>query len=196
MEAVEPAAGLVNRLADIVRGEPAVVLLVNILVLERVVPLGEWHGAGVEPGVHHLGNAAHLPTAAIGRALQQHVVDVGPVQVKVFHAFPGLRRRHGLEFGHATYALGVTAVLALPDGYRGAPVPLPGYGPVDVVSQPFAKPPVLDVIGIPVDFIVAADEFVLESRGANVPGTLGVVEQWGVATPAEGVGVPVYLPSV
>ena len=196
MEAVEPAPSLIYSFTDIVRREPSVFLLVNSLVFERVVPLGEGHCARVEPGVHHLWNAAHLPAAAIGRALQRHVVDVGPVQVKLFQAFPGLWQRLYREFGRAPDALSVTAVLALPDGYGCAPVPLPGYCPVDVVAQPLAKSAVLDVIGIPVDFIVAADQFVLEGRGSDIPGTLGVVEQRSVATPAEGVGVAVYVPPV
>ena len=53
--------------------------LEQLLVLERVVELRERHRARVEPGVDHLGHAAHL-AAALG-AGEGDLVDVGPVQV-------------------------------------------------------------------------------------------------------------------
>ena len=51
-QAVEPAAGLVDGLADEIGREA---LLERLLVLEGVVPLGDGHGAGVEPGVDDRG---------------------------------------------------------------------------------------------------------------------------------------------
>ena len=43
---------------------------------------------------------------------------------------------------------------------------------------------------------VTGDEALLSGRGADVPGGLGVIEEGGVAAPAEGVGVAVHLASV
>ena len=57
---VEPAAGLVDRLADEVGREA---LLEQLLVLERVVELGEGHRAAVVPGVDHRLDPAHLAAA-------------------------------------------------------------------------------------------------------------------------------------
>ena len=84
VQGVEPAARLVDGLADEVGGELTVEL---VLVLEGVVPLGVGHGAAVEPGVGDLGHAAHLAAAAIGVAVQGDVVDVGAVEV--VHGFGG-----------------------------------------------------------------------------------------------------------
>ncbi len=73
---VEPAAGLVDRLADVVGGEA---LLEQLLVLERVVELRPGHRARVEPGVDHGLVPAHLPAALL--AGEHDLVDVGAVQV-------------------------------------------------------------------------------------------------------------------
>ena len=73
---VEPAARLVDRLADVVRGEARLELL---LVLERRVVLGERHRARVEPHVDDLGHAAHLAAALLARV--REVVDVRAVRV-------------------------------------------------------------------------------------------------------------------
>ena len=73
---VEPAPGLVDRLADEVGREAPLELR---LVLERVVELRERHRAAVVPGVDHLGDAPHLAAARF--APQGHVVDVGAVEV-------------------------------------------------------------------------------------------------------------------
>ena len=60
-QAVEPAAGLVEGLADEVGGE----LLLKVLgVLVRVAPLGEGHRAAVVPAVDDLRHALHLRAPA------------------------------------------------------------------------------------------------------------------------------------
>ena len=74
-QAVEPAPGLVDGLADEVGREA---LLEHLLVLEGIVPLGDGHGAGVEPGVDDGGHPARLG-AALG-AGEGDLVDVGAVQ--------------------------------------------------------------------------------------------------------------------
>ena len=82
---------------------------------------------------------------------------------------------------------------ALPQGDGRAPVPLPRDGPVHVVPQPLPEAAFLDVVRVPAYLLVAADETILEGGGAYVPGGLGVVEQGGVAPPAEGIRVVVHL---
>ena len=59
---VEPAAGLVLGLADVVGREA---LLELLLVLERVVELREGHRAAVVPGVDHRLDAPHLAAALL-----------------------------------------------------------------------------------------------------------------------------------
>ena len=179
-QAVEPAAGLVDRLGDEVGREP---LAERLVVLERIVPLREGHGARVEPGVDHLGHAAHVG-AALGAA-QHDVVDVGPVQLEVV----GRRRdRHLAQLGDAAHAMRV-ALLAAPHGQRRAPVAVARQGPVDVVLEPLAEAAVLDVLGVPGDGLVGGQQVVLDGRRLHVPGRLGVVEQRRVAAPAERIAV-------
>ena len=78
VQRVEPAARLVDGLADEVGGELAVEL---VLVLEGVVPLRVGHRPAVEPGVGDLGDAPHLAIAAVGIAAEADGVDVGAVEV-------------------------------------------------------------------------------------------------------------------
>ena len=78
-----------------------------------------------------------------------------------------------------------------PDRQRRPPIPRPAQRPVDVVVQPVAVASVLDVLGIPVGGLILAQQRVLDLRGADVPGRLGVVDQRGVAAPAMRVGVRV-----
>jgi hypothetical protein len=73
---VEPAARLVDRLADVVGGE---VGLERVLVVQRGVVLGERHRPRVEPHVDHLGHAAQR--LAAGRRRDLHVVHERPVRV-------------------------------------------------------------------------------------------------------------------
>ena len=146
-KAVEPAARLVDGLADEVGREALCELL---LVLERVVPLAERHGPGVEPGVDDLGGASHVFAAL--RAAQHDVVDVRPVQFQVFRH---RRRRHLAQLGDTADAVHVI-VLAAPDRQRSAPVAVAAEGPVDVVGQPLAEAALFDVLGIPDDVVVGS----------------------------------------
>ena len=175
---VEPAAGLVDRLADVVRGELLVEL---VLVLERGVPLGERHRARVEPDVDHLGDAAQR--LAAGRRRDHDVVDERAVRVLE-------RRRRTARLQLLEGADGQRlARLVAPDRQRRAPVALAPERPVDVVLQPAAEAPVLDVLGVPVDGLVGGQQPVLDRGHADVPGRLGVVEQRRAAAPAVRVGV-------
>ncbi len=183
-QAVEPAARLVDGLADVVGGEA---LAEELLVLERVVPLAERHGAGVEPGVDDLGHAAHL-AGAVGTG-ERDVVDVGPVEFQILWNGTG---RHLFELRDGPDAVRMP-LLAAPDGQGRAPVPVAAERPVDVAGQPLAEAPVLDVLRVPDHVVVGRDELVLDRRGLDVPRRLGVVEQRRVAAPAERVAVLVGL---
>ena len=156
---VEPAAGLVLGLADVVGREA---LLELVLVLERVVELGEGHRAAVVPGVDHRLDPAHL--AAALAALDRHLVDVGAVEVVGDRAAGALAqlgdRADALE-------LAAAAVGAAPDRQRRAPVAVAGERPVDVVLQPFAEAAVLDVLGVPADRLVVGKHLLLHLGGAR-----------------------------
>ena len=131
---VEPAAGLVQRLADEVGGEP---LLEMVLVVVRRVELGERHRARVKPDVDHLGHAMHVAAAVV--AGQHDVVDERPVGILELDA------RLALELGQRAHHLHA-AVGAAPHRQRRAPVALARQRPVDVALQPVAEAPVLDVL--------------------------------------------------
>ena len=178
---VEPAARLVDRLADVVGREA---LLEDVLVLERRVVLGERHAAGVEPHVDDLGDALHR-LAAVG-AVPRRRVDERPVRI-LEHVARLLR-----QLGQRPDALGV-AVRAPPDRQRRAPVALARDRPVDVVLQPAPHAAVLDVLGVPVDRLVGGEQAVAQLRRADEPRRLGVVEERRPATPAVRVGVQVRL---
>ena len=166
---VEPAAGLVDRLADEVGREA---LLELLLVLERVVELRERHRAAVVPGVDHRIDPAHLAAALL--AGEDDVVDVGAVEVVGDVAAGALA-----ELGDRADAGALMAALAaaLPDRQRRPPVAVAGERPVDVVLEPFAEPAVLDVLGVPPDLLVVGEQAVALARGRDVPARLRVVEE-------------------
>ena len=136
---VEPAAGLIQRLADEVGGEP---LLEVGLVVMRGAVLGERHRARVKPDVDHLGHAMHVAAAVVTR--EHDVVDVRAVGIVELD--PRLRLELGERADHLQAAVG-----AAPHRQRRAPVALARQRPVDVALQPVAEAPVLDVRRIPVD---------------------------------------------
>ena len=73
MQRVEPAAGLVDPLADEVGGEP---LLEQVLVLEGVVVLRPRHRARVEPGVDHREDAPHRPVTVLALARPRYFIPI------------------------------------------------------------------------------------------------------------------------
>ena len=178
---VEPAARLVDRLADVVGREARLEVL---LVLVRRVPLRERHRAGVEPDVDHLGHAAQRLAARWGRDLD--LVHVRPVRVLEADAAEPLEL---VVRADADRLAGLVA----PHRQRGAPVALARDRPVDVVLQPLAEASVLDVLRVPVDRLVGGQQAVAQLRGGDVPGGLGVVDQRRPAAPAVRVRVQVGL---
>ena len=62
---VEPATGLADVFHNVIARE---MLFESFLVFERVMVLGEAHGTGFEPAVHHVADAVHvlLPVGSSG----------------------------------------------------------------------------------------------------------------------------------
>jgi hypothetical protein len=111
-------------------------------------------------------------------------IDVGAVQIDTVQAAPHFL----LQFRQRADALGI-AVLRYPDRDRRSPVALATHRPVDVVFQPVAEPSFANVLWHPVDQPVVRHQTILHCGGADVPRAFGVVEEWRIAAPAEGVRV-------
>ena len=176
---VEPAAGLVDGLGDEVCREAALKLL---LVLKRIVPLGERHGAGVVPAVDDFLLAVHF--AAALRTPEHDIVDVRAVQLDV--ADVGGRHLAQLLLGADDVDV---AALAGPHRQRGAPVALAGEAPVDDVVKEVAHTAFLDVVRHPVDGAVVLHQLIVHGGHLDEPALAGVVDQRGVAAPAERIVV-------
>ena len=178
LQGVEPSPGLVHRLADEIRREVPLELL---LVLEGIVPLGEGHAAGIVPAVDHFLHAVHVPAAL--RAFQLHRVDEGPVQL---HVLAGILHRHPAQLRPAAdHVHG--AAFAFPHGQGRSPVSFAAQAPVDDVLQEVAHPAFLDVVRHPVDGPVVAHQVVPQLGHPDEPGRPRVVQQGRVAPPAEGI---------
>ena len=186
-QGVEPAAGLVDGLADEV-GRVVGLQLLRRPGRVRVAPLRERHSPGVEPGVDHLGHA----TIGGPVADDLDVIDEGTVRVEIAQVTAGQLTQ--LFQGADTDQVGRIVDVA-PDGQRCAPVAAARQRPVDVVVQPVAVAAVLDGRGIPGGGLVLSQQLILDAGGADVPGRLGVVQQRGVAAPAVRVSVKVVEPA-
>ena len=178
---VEPAARLVERLADEVR---RVQLVERQLALERLVALGERHRARVKPHVDDLRHARRDRAALL--AVERHVVDERAMRVVEPDARALLEVLERPD--HRDVAL-----LAAPHRQRRAPVALARQRPVDVVLQPAPEAPVLDVLRVPGDLLVGGQQLVATLRRGEVPRRLGVVQQRRRAAPAVRIGVLVDL---
>ncbi|MBA7698068.1 hypothetical protein ES703_106742 [subsurface metagenome] len=190
MQAVEPAPRLVDRLADKIGGEAPV--LKQRFILKGIVVLGYGHGSGIEPAVDYLGNPPHPGPAFL--TIEGQLIDKGSVQIQ--RLFEAGKARFILQFLHTAHALVMTTGLTAPDRQWRPPITLTGESPVNVILQPVAEAPVLDVLRVPVYLVVAGNQVVLYRRRADIPGLLGIVEQRRFAAPAEGVGVPYRLAAI
>ena len=167
MQRVEPAARLIDRLADVVGGESA---FQQVGVLERVMELRVGHGPRIEPAVDHLRDAPVLPTVV--RVREDDLIDRGPVEVDIGQA-PATKR---LEFRYRADAQ-VIAVAIGPDGQRRAPEAFARERPIDVVLKPVAEASVADRFRHPVDGLVQLRHAVPEPAGLDEPRVLRVVDQ-------------------
>ncbi len=173
--------------------------------LVRIAPLGEGHGAGVEPAVDHFADAAHALAGGLGRVVGDGV-DVGLVDLEVLGEFGvGLLGAFsqtsvpcdaglGEQFVVAADGLRVAGLLADPDRQRRAPVALAREGPVDVGLEEVAEAAVADVLRQPVDLRGCWPASSLETRGADEPALARILdERVFVGSPAEGIIVEVLL---
>ena len=192
-ERVEPAPRLVHRFGDVVGGkggeEP-------LPVPVREAPLGEGHGAGVEPAVNDLRDAAvHArlagprPGDLVHPGLVDHqvVVEVRAALLRFPEGGEGLRVPL-LDLRHRGRAVEAAGLVVDPEVERGAPEPLPGERPVHIVPEEVAESPVADVLRHPFDGAAVRQGFPLLRGGADEPGRAGVLDE-GVlpGAPAEGV---------
>ena len=181
MQGVEPAPGLVDRLADVVGGEA---FLEPFPVLEGPVPLGVGHRPRVEPAVDDL---RRPPVgAAVLRVRELDPVHRGPVQVDVPERPPAER----FELRPRADADEVAGPVG-PHREGRAPEPFARERPVHVVFEPVAEAPVADVARHPVDGPVELHEPVAPGGRADVPGVLRVVDEGVARAPA--VRIVVYV---
>ena len=213
---VEPAARLIERLADEVRGEtrgvggeavglrhqtldaihvplPLLLFLSLLLALlgERDVVLGERHRAGVEPHVDHLGDASHRLTAWRPPAGRVRAGELDLIHVRAM-VVGEWGTRELLQFRERADHMEVPGAAA-PHRQRRAPVALARERPVDVVGEPVAEATMLDVRRVPCDGLIGREHPLAHLGGRDVPGGLGVVDQRRAAAPAVGVGVLVLF---
>ena len=188
VQGVEPAAGLVQAFGDEVRREIA---FERVLVLERIVPLGEGHGTRVEPDVDDFRNTAHGAALAIRPG---DVVNKRAMQVQSLVARPGVAGL-GLEFFDGADHLDLLGVpVGDPDGQWGAPEAMAGQGPVDIVLQPLAKSAAADMFGLPTDLLVQLDQPLLDGGGADKPALHRVAHQRRAAPPVMRIVVQILVP--
>ena len=88
------------------------------------------------------------------------VVDVGAVQVELGEVAAGELG----QLGDRADAVLVAGIVAAPDRQRRAPVAVAGQRPVDVALEPLAEAAVLDVLGVPADALVLAQQDVARAR--------------------------------
>ena len=178
-QGVEPASRLIHRLGDELSRE---LLLEQILVFKGIVVLGKGHGSGVEPAVDHLRHPVH--GAAALRTLHCDLVDVGTMKL---HGLRPLVAAQLIELFAASDGMLMAAALALPHIQRSSPVAVAADAPVLDILQPVAEAALADALRDPVDGVVIADEVLLHRRHLDEPGFPGVIDERGVAAPAERV---------
>ena len=81
VQAVGAALRSVNRLADVTGLRST--FRWDVRVFEGMTPLSKRRGSRIEPAVHRFRYAAHFPAAVRGWAGPGHIVNEGPVQIKI-----------------------------------------------------------------------------------------------------------------
>ena len=150
-QGIEPSSCLVNRLTDEVSRE---VVLEDILILKRIMPLCKWHRTGIEPAVDNLRHTLHL--AATVRTLDRHCINVWTVQLDIIRAVVA----HGFQFLDGTDCMTLTT-RALPDIQWSSPVTVTGQPPVLNIFQPCAETSLTDTFRNPVYSVVVLHQSVL-----------------------------------
>ena len=181
---VEPAARLVDRLADEVGGE----------AVARTRRRSRTGSGTARPASSPSRTTRRAPARCGTRCRSSHSGHAivtsstyGRCRSMPVRSRPGELR----ELGDRADARVVPAVVAAPHRDRRAPVAVARERPVDVVLEPVAEAAVLDVLGVPVDRLVLAQQRVLVRRRAREPRGLGPVDERRVAAPAVRVRVRV-----
>ena len=163
---IEPSARLVDRLGNEIRREA---FFKDFLVLERIMPLGKGHRAGVKPAVDDFRHAVHLAAAFF--AFDGHIVDIRAVQLDVVGAVVG----QGFQFFDGADGM-LAAAFALPDIERRAPVTVAADAPILHMLEPVAEAALADGRRNPVHGVVVRDQLVADRRHADEPRLPRVVE--------------------
>jgi len=182
MQGVEPAPGLIHRFADEICRE---LLLECIRVFKRIMPLRNRHGTGIEPHINQFRNPIHLPTTFFTTPAEFIHVRAMQIQVAEIASYPFRQLSHRAD----TFLR--MALITFPDRQRRSPITFASQRPVHIIGQPVAKPAILDVTGIPVDFIVQRHKAVFKLAGTDIPGGTGIIQKRCITTPAEGIRVGV-----
>ena len=206
VKGIEPSPGLVDALGYEI-GRAAEIGA----VLATQAGLGVGHRARIEPDVYQVCLAHHLPA---GRAHEEYVVDIRPVQVdsvvvllthvgRVEAGLPEGVRLHdsgshslvnlGIELGGRTYAQLLPAVLGTPDRKRGAPVAAAAQVPVLDVLKPFPETSGPGGLRLPAYPGIELHHLLAHCGRAYEPAVQGVVEHGLVGAPAVRVRVHVLL---
>ncbi|SCH04461.1 Uncharacterised protein [uncultured Ruminococcus sp.] len=144
--------------------------------------LSERHGAGIEPAVNDLRHTLHL--LAAHRAGDGHCIHIRAVQLNIIRTVG----RHLLELRDAADRMAMPA-RALPDIERRTPIAVTADGPILHILKPIAKTALANALRHPMNRVVVADQVILDRCHFNIPRFTGVVDQRGIAAPAERIAV-------
>ena len=184
VQGIEPAAGLAGVFHDEIRRG---MVVEPFFVFERVVFLGERHGAGFEPAVEDFRHPPHggFP-GGIVRVGPGEFVDVWPVQRGRAHPEITFEFVQGAVHIDPRVFFGV----GHPHGDGRAPVAVAGDVPVAGTFEPFAELAVPNVFGHPFDpVVVEFDHAVPEFGDRHEPGGQRHVDEWLPGPPRVRVGV-------
>ncbi|MNW59713.1 hypothetical protein D3C74_376460 [compost metagenome] len=84
-------------------------------------------------------------------------------------------------------------ILADPDIQRSPPIAVAADVPIHQFLQEFAETAFPHMIRIPIHTVVVRNELVLDCRCLDKPAVCCIVEQRGIAAPAERIAVLVFL---
>ena len=155
-QAVEPAAGLVDRLADVVGGE---------LLLE--LRPGSRTARATGRTASNRSRTRRRSPRARGAAARRRSATGSRRRPRTAGAGRRARRRDSSFSSSNEPMQTVSPGVVAPDRQRRAPVALAAQRPVDVVLQPAPEAAGLDVLRVPVDAVVGRQQPVLDLRGAR-----------------------------
>ena len=190
---VEPATGLADVFHNVIARE---MLFERFLVLKRVMVLGEAHGTGFEPAVHHVGDAVHVALAGrIVRVDAGQFVDVRAVHVDIAVLIARIVAEVGLQLVQRTVHVNarILRIVRHPHRNRRTPETVARDRPVAGIGKPLAELAVLHIARNPVNLLVQFEQTVLDFGDGHEPRAHRLVDERRGATPAMRVGVHVAL---